>query len=109
MFCNLSIVVSRKDGSYCRRDIRQQNKLLKPKVVMLAIALQLYSIQLYGNIADTRLWMTQNLLKLNDNKTYIIYLVSPHYVKSLKTPASQMGTSSIAPNGSVENLGVICY
>jgi len=27
-------------------------------------------------IADIRLWMTQNLLKLNDNKTNIIYLAS---------------------------------
>jgi hypothetical protein len=27
--------------------------------------------------ADIWLWMTQNLLKLNENKTYIIYLASP--------------------------------
>jgi len=46
-------------------------------------------------IADIRLWMTQNLLKLNDNKTNIIYLPSPHRVKSPKTPALQMDTSSI--------------
>ena len=58
-------------------------------------------------IADIRLWMTQNLLKLNDNKTNILYLASPHCVKSLKTPALQMGASSITPNGSVKNLGVI--
>ena len=32
-------------------------------------------------ISDIRLWMTQNLLKLNDNKTNIIYLASPHCVK----------------------------
>ncbi|KAK2148909.1 hypothetical protein LSH36_475g01030 [Paralvinella palmiformis] len=51
--------------------------------------------------------MTQNLLKLNDNKTDILYLASPHCVKSLKTPALQMGSSSITPNGSVKNLGVI--
>ena len=58
-------------------------------------------------IAVIRLWMTQNLLKLNDNKTNIIYLASPHCFKSLKTPALQMGASSITPNGSVQNLGVI--
>jgi len=51
-------------------------------------------------IADTQLWMTQNLLKLNDNKTSILYLASPHCVKSLKTPALQMGAYSITPNGS---------
>ena len=41
-------------------------------------------------------------LKLNDNKTNILYLASPHCVKSLK-----MGASSITPNGSVKNLGFI--
>ena len=43
----------------------------------------------------------------NDNKTIIIYLASPHCVKSLKTPALQMGASSITPNESVNNLAVI--
>ena len=33
-------------------------------------------------IADIRLWMTQNLLRLNDNITNIKYLASPHCVKS---------------------------
>jgi len=50
-----------------------------------------------------------NLLRLNDNKRNIIYLASPHCVKSLKTPALQMGASSITPNGSVTNLGVISH
>jgi hypothetical protein len=36
-------------------------------------------------------------------------LASPHCVKSLKTSALQMGSSSIIPNGSVKNLGVIFY
>ena len=58
-------------------------------------------------IAYIRLWMTQNLLKLNDIKTNILYLASSHCVKFLKTPALQMGTSSITPNGSVKNLGVM--
>ena len=58
-------------------------------------------------IADIRLWVTQNLLRINYIKTNIIYLTSPHCVKSLKTPAFQMGASSITPNGSVKNLGVI--
>ena len=53
--------------------------------------------------------MTQNILRLNDNKTNIIYLASPHCVKFLKTPAMQMGASSITPNGSVKNIGVIFY
>ena len=46
-------------------------------------------------IVDIQLWMTQNL---NDNKTNILYSASP---------ALQMGASSIIPNGSAKNLGVI--
>jgi len=58
-------------------------------------------------IAYIRLWMTQNILKLNDTKTYISYLASTYCVKSLKTQALQMDASSITSNGSVKNLGVI--
>ena len=58
-------------------------------------------------ISDIRLWMTQNLLKLYDNKINIIYLASPHCVKSPKTPALHMGEFSITPNGSVKRLGII--
>ena len=50
--------------------------------------------------------MTQNLLKLNDTKTNIIYFASPHCVKTLKTSALQIGASSITPNGSVKNQGL---
>jgi len=51
--------------------------------------------------------MTQNLLRVNDNKTNILYLTSTHCVKSLKTPVLNMDASSITPNGSVQNLGVL--
>jgi len=59
------------------------------------------------SITDIWLWMIQNLLILNDNKTNIIYLVLLNCVKSLNTPELQMGTSSITPNKSIKNLGVI--
>ena len=57
-------------------------------------------------IADIRLWMTEVLLRLIDNKTNIVYLASPHCVKSLRTPALQMGASSITTNGSVKMQGL---
>jgi len=60
-------------------------------------------------IVDIQLWMTQNPLRLNDNKTNIIYLASPHCVKSLKIPALQMGAFLITPNGSLQNLGFILH
>ena len=45
----------------------------------------------YCIAADIRLWMTQNLLRLSDNKAHIICLAPAHCVKSVKTPALQMG------------------
>ena len=44
-------------------------------------------------ITDIRLSMVQNLLKLNDDKSNIIYLGLPHYDKTL--------------NGSLHKFGVI--
>ena len=58
-------------------------------------------------IADIRLLIIQNLLRLNDNKMSIIYLASTLCVKSLKAPALQMGASSITLNGSVTYIGII--
>jgi len=58
-------------------------------------------------IAEIRLWMTQNMLKLNDDKTDIIYMTSSHYAKSLKTPGLDIGESCINPSNTVKNLGVL--
>jgi len=44
-------------------------------------------------IAVIRLWITEILLRINYDKTNIIYLASPEWAKSLKTPALQMGES----------------
>ena len=35
-------------------------------------------------IADIQLWITNNSLKLNEDKTSIIYMASPYYSKSLR-------------------------
>ena len=51
--------------------------------------------------------MTQNLLIINDNKTNIMYLVSPHCLKPQKTPTLLLIAPSIIPNGSVKNQWVI--
>jgi len=51
--------------------------------------------------------MTQQFLKLNDNKTNIIYLASPNCIKLLKKPSLQMGSSSSTLNGLIKNLRVI--
>ena len=58
-------------------------------------------------IADIRPWMTQTLLRPNVNKTNIIYLASPHCVKSLTTQHYRWVKSSITLNGSVIYIGII--
>ena len=58
-------------------------------------------------IADIRLWVTPNILKLNDNKTNIVYLGPLHCVKYINIPALQMSASLITLNGTVYNLGVM--
>ena len=60
-----------------------------------------------NNFVDIWLWITQNLLRLNDNKTNIIYLAPSHCVECLSTPTVQMYASLITPNGSLKKLGVI--
>ena len=59
--------------------------------------------------------MTNNVLKLNEDKSNIIYMyvcvcvcvASPYYSKSLKTPDLQTGESSISHTDLVRNLGIM--
>ena len=48
------------------------------------ITISLDSDNLEHCIAYIRLWTTQNIPRLNDNKTNITYLASPQCVKNLK-------------------------
>ena len=72
----------------------------------LHVSSSVTNFELYN--VDLRMSVTKNPLKLNDDKINIIYLTLLHYVKSLKkTSALQIGKSSITPNGSLINLGII--
>ena len=55
-------------------------------------------------IADIRQWMNQNLLKLNDNKTDIIYTASPYCIKSVITPKVDVGKTCITSSDSVKKI-----
>jgi len=44
---------------------------------------------------------------LNDEKSDVVYIASPHYIKSISTPGIQVGDSIIDPSEKVKNLGVI--
>ena len=58
-------------------------------------------------ISDIRSWMTCNMLKLNDTKTDLVYIASPHYLKNVSTPGIKIGDTCILPSDNVKNLGVI--
>ena len=63
--------------------------------------------QLSSCIASIKTWMTQNMLKLNDEKTEFIVITSPHQQRSLPPLSLVLGDKLVEPTESVRNLGVI--
>ena len=53
-------------------------------------------------IVDIRLWMIKIFLKLNDDKTDMIYFASSIKVKIRKALALKIGDSFITPEGHVQ-------
>mgnify|MGYP000861500694 CR=1 FL=1 len=51
--------------------------------------------------------MLAHKLKLNDDKTEVLVLSSPHFRDSLVIPNFQVETTSVLPSSSVRNIGVI--
>ena len=51
--------------------------------------------------------LTSNLLKLNDTKTDVLIISSPHYLQAVTDIHIQVGDVSIASSKSVKNLGVL--
>ena len=61
-------------------------------------------------VAELRQWMVLHRLKLNDDKTEVIHLISKHNMNKLGDIVScpiNIGNSSIIPTSRVKNLGVI--
>ena len=58
-------------------------------------------------IRDIRQWMAANLLKLNDDKTEVLLLGSPHNLKKLDKIAVCVGSSKVPSSFSVNNLGSV--
>ena len=58
-------------------------------------------------IKDVRTWLTQNMLKLNDKKTEVIFFTSKHGLKSLPNIAVSVGGQQQLQSSSVRDLGVI--
>ena len=56
-------------------------------------------------IAEVRLWMAKNYLKLNDEKTDFIILGSKHNLKKVTTSHVTIGDAKIVPSEYVKNIG----
>ena len=56
---------------------------------------------------DIKIWMSKKILKLNDDKTEVLYISSPYFQKSLPNPILKIDQSSITPTTSARNIGVI--
>ena len=64
-------------------------------------------ISLENCVNDISRWMTHNLLKLNEDKTELIYFQSQFLQQPSPTPSLRLGGNIITPVKSVKNLG--CY
>lgn len=58
-------------------------------------------------IADIRSWMSQNKLKLNDDKTELMYFSSRWRKQKVDPKNITIGDHSISPSSKAKNLGVI--
>ena len=58
-------------------------------------------------VSRVKSWMLAHKLKLNDDKTEVLVLSSPHFRNSLIIPDFQVETTSVVPSSAVRNIGVI--
>ena len=58
-------------------------------------------------IKEIKLWMNNNKLKLNDDKTEVLFIASPHFQKSLERDACLIvDQTSVSRSQSARNIGV---
>ena len=61
-------------------------------------------------VADIRIWMNDNLLKLNDDKTERLIIVTREELSKISNTPTKDGNQSISPSDDPpKNLGVIFY
>ena len=58
-------------------------------------------------ISDVRSWMLKHKLKINDTKTEFMIIGTPQQLAKVSISSIQVGSSPVAPAGSLRNLGVI--
>jgi hypothetical protein len=58
-------------------------------------------------VSDIKLWMATNMLKLNDDKTEVLYITSPYFQKTLNFSDFLIDSTLITPTRSARNTGVM--
>ena len=58
-------------------------------------------------IVELKSWMTENMLKLNNNKTEFFVATSPHFNRLMPSVQLHIGDEIITPTKTVRNLGIV--
>ena len=58
-------------------------------------------------IRAIKTWMSHNMLQLNDKKTEVLFIASPHFQKSLPSQTLMVDTTNVSRSQSASNIGVI--
>jgi len=58
-------------------------------------------------VSEVKAWMTENKLKLNDDKTEVMFIASDYYRKLIALENISIDSTVIVPTSSVRNIGVI--
>jgi len=58
-------------------------------------------------VSEVKAWMTENKLKLNDDKTEVMFIASDYYRKLITLENFSIDSTVIVPTSSVRNIGVI--
>jgi len=58
-------------------------------------------------IMEIKSWMNINMLKLNEDKTEVLYIASPHFQKSIQDCHLSVNNISVSRTHSARNIGVI--
>ena len=57
-------------------------------------------------LVDIKIWMTRNMLKLNDEKTEILFIASPYFKKKIPCRIIFVATTEVTPAHTARNIGV---
>ena len=63
--------------------------------------------QLQKCVSIVKAWMTENKLKLNGDKTEVLYIASPHFLNHLNFPVFNVDENPIVASPCARNIGVL--